>query len=155
MIKKNSPAKLGSLQKLYLAVLRLHFLSHLTVLNYFTVKFNHDFTIYNERFPKKPSRLQASQVSVVRLLFIILFFNRFVKNYFLSFTSIKMSTLNSTFFHIFIVLPFCTIRSLFYCIFSLLGSAIVRLPLLPASHAPYFRSYASCFTSSSNSSPAE
>lgn len=68
---------------------------------------------------------------------------------------LKMSTLNSTFFHIFIVLPFCTIRSLFYCIFSLLGSAIVRLPLLPASHAPYFRSYASCFTSSSNSSPAE
>lgn len=68
---------------------------------------------------------------------------------------VKMSTLNSTFFHVFIVLPFCTIRSLFYCIFSLLGSAIVRLPLLPASHAPYFRSYASCFTSSSNSSPAE
>ena len=68
---------------------------------------------------------------------------------------LKMSTLNSTFFHVFIVLPFCTIRSLFYCIFSLLGSAIVRLPLLPASHAPYFRSYASCFTSSSNSSPAE
>lgn len=83
MIKKNSPAKLGSLQKLYLAVLRLHFLSHLTVLNYFTVKFNHDFTIYNERFPKKPSRLQASQVSVVRLL-LSYFFNRFVKNYFLS-----------------------------------------------------------------------
>ena len=69
--------------------------------------------------------------------------------------NVKMSTLNSTFFHVFIVLPFCTIRSLFYCIFSLLGSAIVRLPLLPASHAPYFRSYASCFTSSSNSSPAE
>ena len=68
---------------------------------------------------------------------------------------IKMSTLNSTFFHVFIVLPFCTIRSLFYCIFSLLGSAIVRLPLLPTSHTPYFRSYASCFTSSSNSSPAE
>lgn len=68
---------------------------------------------------------------------------------------LKMSTLNSTFFHVFIVLPFCTIRSLFYCIFSLLGSAIVRLPLLPTSHAPYFRSYASCFTSSSNSSPAE
>lgn len=68
---------------------------------------------------------------------------------------LKMSTLNSTFFHVFIVLPFCTIRSLFYCIFSLLGNAIVRLPLLPASHAPYFRSYASCFTSSSNSSPAE
>ena len=73
----------------------------------------------------------------------------------INFLKIKMSTLNSTFFHIFIVLPFCTIRSLFYCIFSLLGSAIVRLPLLPASHAPYFRSYASCFTSSSNSSPAE
>lgn len=71
------------------------------------------------------------------------------------FLTVKMSTLNSTFFHVFIVLPFCTIRSLFYCIFSLLGSAIVRLPLLPASHAPYFRSYASCFTSSSNSSPAE
>lgn len=70
-------------------------------------------------------------------------------------TTVKMSTLNSTFFHVFIVLPFCTIRSLFYCIFSLLGSAIVRLPLLPTSHAPYFRSYASCFTSSSNSSPAE
>lgn len=68
---------------------------------------------------------------------------------------LKMSTLNSTFFHVFIVLPFCTIRSLFYCIFSLLGSAIVRLPLLPTSHTPYFRSYASCFTSSSNSSPAE
>ena len=68
---------------------------------------------------------------------------------------LKMSTLNSTFFHVFIVLPFCTIRSLFHCIFSLLGSAIVRLPLLPASHAPYSRSYASCFTSSSNSSPAE
>ena len=50
-----------------------------------------------------------------------------------------MSTLNSTFFHIFIVLPFCTIRSLFYCIFSLLDNAIARLPLLPllpASHAP-------------------
>ena len=74
---------------------------------------------------------------------------------FLFFYHIKMSTLNSTFFHVFIVLPFCTIRSLFYCIFSLLGSAIVRLPLLPTSHAPYFRSYASCFTSSSNSSPAE
>ena len=54
-------------------------------------KFNHDFTKYNERFPKKPSRLQASQVSVVRLLFIILFFNRFVKNYFLSFTSTRNS----------------------------------------------------------------
>ena len=71
------------------------------------------------------------------------------------FKFLKMSTLNSTFFHVFIVLLFCTICSLFYCIFSLLGSAIVRLPLLPASHAPYFRSYASCFTSSSNSSPAE
>ena len=77
------------------------------------------------------------------------------QHFFYIFSKIKMSTLNSTFFHIFIVLPFCTIRSLFYCIFSLLGSAIVRLPLLPASHAPYFRSYASCFTSSSNSSPAE
>ena len=73
MIKKNSPDKLGSLQKLYLAVLRLRFLSHLTVLNYFTVKFNHDFTIYNERFPKKPSGLQASQVSVVRSLLSYLF----------------------------------------------------------------------------------
>ena len=79
-------------------------------------------------------------------------FSRFVKC-FLNF--LKMSTLKSTFFHVFIVLPFCTIRSLFYCIFSLLGNAVVRLPLLPASHAPYFRSYASCFTSSSNSSPAE
>ena len=78
-----------------------------------------------------------------------------VNNFFKIFQIIKMSTLNSTFFHVFIVLPFCTIRSLFYCIFSLLGSAIVRLPLLPTSHAPYFRSYASCFTSSSNSSPAE
>ena len=77
------------------------------------------------------------------------------QHFFSLFLSLKMSTLNSTFFHVFIVLPFCTIRSLFYCIFSLLGSAIVRLPLLPASHAPYFRSYASCFTSSSNSSPAE
>jgi hypothetical protein len=79
----------------------------------------------------------------------------FVNNFFISFLLLKMSTLNSTFFHVFIVLPFCTIRSLFYCIFSLLGSAIVRLPLLPTSHTPYFRSYASCFTSSSNSSPAE
>lgn len=78
-----------------------------------------------------------------------------VKIIFKLFTVLKMSTLNSTFFYVFIVLPFCTIRSLFYCIFSLLGSAIVRLPLLPTSHAPYFRSYASCFTSSSNSSPAE
>ena len=79
----------------------------------------------------------------------------FVKSITSPYEKVKMSTLNSTFFHVFIVLPFCTIRSLFYCIFSLLGSAIVRLPLLPASHAPYFRSYASCFTSSSNSSPAE
>lgn len=68
---------------------------------------------------------------------------------------LKMSTLNSTFFHVFIVLPFCTIRSPFYCIFSLLGSAVVRLPLLPASHAPCIRCYASCFTSSLNNSPAE
>lgn len=79
----------------------------------------------------------------------------FVNSFLLFFFVLKMSTLNSTFFHVFIVLPFCTIRNLFYCIFSLLGSAIVRLPLLPASHAPYFHSYASCFTSSSNSSPAE
>ena len=79
----------------------------------------------------------------------------YCQHIFTQFLFLKMSTLNSTFFHIFIVLPFCTIRGLFYCIFSLLGSAIVRLPLLPASHAPYFRSYASCFTSSSNSSPAE
>lgn len=77
------------------------------------------------------------------------------KHFFKFFLFLKMSTLNSTFFHVFIVLLFCTIRNLFYCIFSLLDSAIVRLPLLPASHAPYFRSYASCFTSSSNSSPAE
>lgn len=69
--------------------------------------------------------------------------------------TVKMSTLNSTFFHVFIVLPFCTIRSPFYCIFSLLGSAVVRLPLLPASHAPCIRCYASCFTSSLNNSPAE
>lgn len=86
---------------------------------------------------------------------IIKLSGKFCKNHSRSFNILKMSTLNSTFFHVFIVLPFCTIRSLFYCIFSLLGSAIVRLPLLPASHAPYFRSYASCFTSSSNSSPAE
>ena len=88
---------------------------------------------------------------------LIILSNRqpFVNNYFILSGGVKMSTLNSTFFHVFIVLPFCTIRSLFYCIFSLLGSAIVRLPLLPASHALYFRSYASCFTSSSNSSPAE
>ena len=88
--------------------------------------------------------------------FLILSYNFYnCKSFFLILSILKMSTLNSTFFHVFIVLPFCTIRSLFYCIFSLLGSAIVRLPLLPASHAPYFRSYASCFTSSSNSSPAE
>lgn len=89
------------------------------------------------------------------LLLIIMRQNGFVNHFFQTINYLKMSTLNSTFFHVFIVLPFCTIRSLFYCIFSLLGSAIVRLPLLPASHAPYFRSYASCFTSSSNSSPAE
>ena len=78
-----------------------------------------------------------------------------VKKFFHFLLRLKMSTLNSTFFHVFIVLPFCTIRSLFYCVFSLLDSAVVRLPLLPASHVPYFCSYASCFTSSSNSSPAE
>ena len=86
---------------------------------------------------------------------IIIYIQYFCKKKFCGTNRLKMSTLNSTFFHVFIVLPFCTIRSLFYCIFSLLGNAIVRLPLLPASHAPYFRSYASCFTSSSNSSPAE
>ena len=89
---------------------------------------------------------------LVLLYYRYVIFVKYVLQFYLY---IKMSTLNSTFFHVFIVLPFCTIRSLFYCIFSLLGSAIVRLPLLPASHAPYFRSYASCFTSSSNSSPAE
>ena len=100
--------------------------------------------------------LSASIISVVRnSLSRISFLSTFVNRKFHLFFCVKMSTLNSTFFHVFIVLPFCTIRSLFYCIFSLLGSAIVRLPLLPASHAPYFRSYASCFTSSSNSSPAE
>ena len=61
-----------------------------------------------------------------------------VNNFFIFLCVLKMSTLNSTFFHIFIVLPFCTIRSLFYCIFSLLDNAIARLPLLPASHAPLF-----------------
>lgn len=66
-----------------------------------------------------------------------------------------MSTLKSTFFHVFIVLLFCTIRSLFYSVFLLLGSTVVRLPLLPASHAPCIRCYASCFTSSLNNSPAE
>lgn len=86
---------------------------------------------------------------------IVTHFRWFVNGEFRYCITLKMSTLNSTFFHVFIVLPFCTIRNLFYCIFSLLGSAIVRLPLLPASLAPYFRSYASCFTSSSNSSPAE
>lgn len=100
--------------------------------------------------------LSASIISVVRnSLSRISFLSTFVNKKFLLFSILKMSTLNSTFFHVFIVLPFCTIRNLFYCIFSLLGSAIVRLPLLPASLAPYFRSYASCFTSSSNSSPAE
>lgn len=78
-----------------------------------------------------------------------------VKNRLTPEARLKMSTLNSTFFHVFIVLPFCTIRSPFYCIFSLLGSAVVRLPLLPASHAPCIRCYASCFTSSLNNSPAE
>ena len=78
-----------------------------------------------------------------------------VNNFFTIISYLKMSTLKSTFFRVFIVLPFCTIRSLFYCIFSLLGSAVVRLPLLPASHAPCIRCYASCFTSSLNNSPAE
>ena len=78
-----------------------------------------------------------------------------VNSFFKFFQNLKMSTLKSTFFHVFIVLPFCTIRSLFYCVFSLLGSAVLRLPLLPASHAPCIRCYASCFTSSLNNSPAE
>lgn len=94
-------------------------------------------------------------ICFTNILFIIADKNVNFKRFLCIQIFLKMSTLNSTFFHVFIVLPFCTIRSLFYCIFSLLGSAIVRLPLLPASHAPYFRSYASCFTSSSNSSPAE
>ena len=46
---------------------------------------------------------------------------------------LKMSTLKSTFFSIFIVLPFCTICHAFYCVFSLLQCAPVRLPFLPAS----------------------
>ena len=94
-------------------------------------------------------------ICFTNILFIIADKNVNFKRFLCIQIFLKMSTLNSTFFHVFIVLPFCTIRNLFYCIFSLLGSAIVRLPLLPASHAPYFRSYASCFTSSSNSSPAE
>ena len=86
---------------------------------------------------------------------IIAFISVFV-NYLLTFFYIlKMSTLKSTFFHVFIVLLFCTIRSLFYSVFLLLGSTVVRLPLLPASHAPCIRYYASCFTSSLNNSPAE
>ena len=100
-------------------------------------------------------RLQILGVSLRNTYTIIHDILTFVICFFQHLLIIKMSTLNSTFFHVFIVLPFCTIRSLFYCIFSLLGSAIVRLPLLPASHVPYFCSYASCFTSSSNSSPAE
>ena len=88
-------------------------------------------------------------------LYIISSLPASVNTFFLFFSPLKMSTLNSTFFHVFIVLPFCTIRSPFYCIFSLLGSAVVRLPLLPASHAPCIRCYASCFTSSLNNSPAE
>ena len=102
-----------------------------------------------------PLRLCVSFVSPAATRYIIWHVSQKVNRFFKVFLLLKMSTLNSTFFHVFIVLPFCTIRSLFYCIFSLLGSAIVRLPLLPTSHAPYFRSYASCFTSSSNSSPAE
>lgn len=101
---------------------------------------------------KKKTQLPCRPSSLSHLIHEVKCFAFFIEVFLIK---IKMSTLNSTFFHIFIVLPFCTIRSLFYCIFSLLGSAIVRLPLLPASHAPYFRSYASCFTSSSNSSPAE
>lgn len=95
------------------------------------------------------------KLNIADMEYILHFFNKYVNHFYRLRSILKMSTLNSTFFHVFIVLLFCTICSLFYCIFSLLGSAIVRLPLLPASHAPYFRSYASCFTSSSNSSPAE
>lgn len=105
-------------------------------------------------YPLNYSRIY-SFICFTNILFIIADKNVNFKRFLCIQIFLKMSTLNSTFFHVFIVLPFCTIRSLFYCIFSLLGSAIVRLPLLPASHAPYFRSYASCFTSSSNSSPAE
>ena len=72
------------------------------------------------------------------LALVIVRKNRDVKIRFCMEIGVKMSTLNSTFFHVFIVLLFCTIRNLFYCIFSLLDSAIVRLPLLPASHAPLF-----------------
>ena len=89
-----------------------------------------------------------------QLIYIITFATACQQLFYFS-LSAKNVNIKFDIFHVFIVLPFCTIRSLFYCIFSLLGSAIVRLPLLPASHAPYFRSYASCFTSSSNSSPAE
>ena len=100
--------------------------------------------------------LSASIIFVVRnSLSRISFLSTFVNRKFHLFFCLKMSTLKSTFFRVFIVLPFCTIRSLFYCIFSLLGSAVVRLPLLPASHAPCIRCYASCFTSSLNNSPAE
>ena len=109
----------------------------------------------DKRF-SRPPRYDHFDTSPVQSAKLIISSNfRFVNTFFDIFLFLKMSTLNSTFFHVFIVLPFCTIRNLFYCIFSLLGSAIVRLPLLPASLAPYFRSYASCFTSSSNSSPAE
>ena len=94
-------------------------------------------------------------ICFTNILFIIADKNVNFKRFLCIQIFLKMSTLNSTFFHVFIVLPFCTIRSLFYCVFSLLDSAVVRLPLLPASHVPYFCSYASCFTSSSNSSPAE
>ena len=94
-------------------------------------------------------------ICFTNILFIIADKNVNFKRFLCIQIFLKMSTLNSTFFHVFIVFPFCTIRSLFYCVFSLLDSAVVRLPLLPASHVPYFCSYASCFTSSSNSSPAE
>ena len=60
-------------------------------------------------------------------------FLRIVKCIFAKPPAVKMSTLKSTFFSIFIVLPFCTICHAFYCVFSLLQCAPVRLPFLPAS----------------------
>lgn len=94
-------------------------------------------------------------ICFTNILFIIADKNVNFKRFLCIQIFLKMSTLKSTFFHVFIVLPFCTIRSLFYCVFSLLGSTVVRLPLLPTSHAPCIRCYASCFTSSLNNSPAE
>ena len=88
-------------------------------------------------------------------LYILSLYHLCVNIFFQKIRSNKNVNIKIDIFHVFIVLPFCTIRSLFYCIFSLLGNAVVRLPLLPASHAPCIRCYASCFTSSLNNSPAE